>query len=286
MRAELQRALFARYSRLFEKFVDTAFNRQIAYSIDCGDGWFRLIDLLSSILEEFSPDIRAERVTSLNGSLVYLISGGPNLGELGAVVAAQFFSSRVCETKGIPIHDLTWNSSGGSMKPACKERLGEAHELKDRLPEIDKKCSAEMGHLTDIQEGPGSASGSIAGFLGHKYGLPTACVVDVPSSLFNLTDCALAAIERILNPGRLNMPRPGRLPISRVAFSTGSGLSITLNQGASISAAERELTYKSRVHLPDNTDLSSVLLESRITAEIAMLNMFIARISLYGDLMT
>lgn len=112
MKKELEDQLHLDYPRLYATKI----------SLDCGDGWFALIDLLSSHLEEYILDlpkdldnqIHVEQCKEKYGGLrFYLTHETPKM--QGAISLAEGLSLRTCEKCGHPGR----SRNGGWIKTLC-----------------------------------------------------------------------------------------------------------------------------------------------------------------------
>lgn len=113
MNKELQQRLFDRYPEIFK---DRALPEQqscMARGIECGDGWYHLLDQLCAWLqnltdEEGCPQVVARQVKSKFGGLrfYYRLEGDqsePCAAMIrGAISFASIFAESVCERCGAP----------------------------------------------------------------------------------------------------------------------------------------------------------------------------------------
>lgn len=86
MKPELQKKLIGKYPKLFKGF----------FIIECGDGWYKLLDRLCSKL---GPTIRATRVREKFGTLRFYYEGG-DVDDFDQVHLAECRSARICEVCG------------------------------------------------------------------------------------------------------------------------------------------------------------------------------------------
>jgi len=107
MRSDLQQKLFADYPAIFAQ-KDLPMNQTaMCWGIDCGDGWYDLIDTLCSSIQQHIkygnnvPQVEAVQVKEKFGGLRFYIDGGDD--EInGMIRMAEAMSYRICETCGCP----------------------------------------------------------------------------------------------------------------------------------------------------------------------------------------
>ena len=124
-----------RDKQLCEKYPELFINRNnkesrepIAWGIDCGDGWYDIVDLLCANIQhevrnysydksaeensEFQP--RVSQIKEKFGSLRFYISGG-NDRIRGMIAMAESLSFRTCEGCGLPGQ----KRAGGWIRVLC-----------------------------------------------------------------------------------------------------------------------------------------------------------------------
>ena len=73
----------------------------LSFGIECGDGWYNLVDYLLSAIHERQPEVKIEQIKEKFGSLrVYIDSGSGDVFDL--IDAAEAISARTCELCGEP----------------------------------------------------------------------------------------------------------------------------------------------------------------------------------------
>lgn len=106
VRKELGDLLCDKYPKIFaERHMDTS-SSCMGWGLDCGDGWFDIIDTLCANLQSMTdrnaaPQVVAKQVKEKFGNLCFLYSGGNEV-TFGMVMLAQSMSVRVCEMCGGP----------------------------------------------------------------------------------------------------------------------------------------------------------------------------------------
>ena len=71
------------------------------WGFECGDGWYTLIDELSSCIVAYKHDVVADQVKEKFGQLRFYITGGDRYID-GMITLAEHMSARVCEQCGKP----------------------------------------------------------------------------------------------------------------------------------------------------------------------------------------
>ena len=109
MKKELQNKLFNKYPKIFAQKDLSIRESCMPWGIECGDGWFWLIDQLCSSIEchlkncEFNkmrvPQVEATQVKEKFGGLCFYYQGGDNVIE-GMVTMAENMSCSICERCG------------------------------------------------------------------------------------------------------------------------------------------------------------------------------------------
>ncbi len=135
MRRQLQNQLFEKYQDLLDKPA-------MRWGIQCGDGWFDILDKLFALLEyrngqaakndkesEFKP-LRIYCVKEKYGTLRVKTVNKDSFSD-GAISMAEAMSSRVCEECGVP--GVT--SLNGWMSTLCEEHQKDKSERWARVQE-------------------------------------------------------------------------------------------------------------------------------------------------------
>lgn len=113
MTPELDQKLCASYPKIFVNRDNKGAHHPIAWGIECGDGWYQLLDVLcrniqhhidwksKSLGPEESEDLQpvAMQVKEKFGGLRFYCSGGDDTTE-GMIRFAESFSFKVCESCG------------------------------------------------------------------------------------------------------------------------------------------------------------------------------------------
>jgi len=107
MKKELDEKLCAKYPKIFvDRHADMR-STAMCWGIECGDGWYWLIDQLCNTIQRYINDnqhlqiaqVVAEQVKEKYGGLRFYFRGGDNLIE-GMVWLAEHLSLHICETCG------------------------------------------------------------------------------------------------------------------------------------------------------------------------------------------
>lgn len=136
MKTELQKKLFDKYPRLF-KDKDLPMNQTcMCWGLECGDGWYEILDMLGHAIEEhfknekrnaeyskdskFSEEYfpRASQVKEKFGTLRFYTTYCEDYVD-GAIRMAELMSAVTCEKCGNP--GDVGNNSVGWIATLCKE---------------------------------------------------------------------------------------------------------------------------------------------------------------------
>ena len=106
MKAELQKSLCDKYPKIFVDVGGDPVETCMAWGIECGDGWFGLLDSLCHFLQfqtdyNAAPQVVAEQVKEKFGGLRFYVRGG-NEFTAGAITFAENLSGTICEVCGAP----------------------------------------------------------------------------------------------------------------------------------------------------------------------------------------
>jgi hypothetical protein len=96
----------------------------MCWGIECGDGWFNLIDNLCDLLQWDSdhnkyPQIEAVQVKEKFGTLRFYVNG-TNLQQEGMISFAEYLSGSICERCG-SMEDVS--QTNGWIVTLCKKCL-------------------------------------------------------------------------------------------------------------------------------------------------------------------
>ena len=134
MSPELERKLTEKYPELYDYRSEDGKSSEIShYGFSHGDGWFNIIDCLSSTIagimnnhpgkrhltrEEFNEkvQVRVAQVKEKFGTLRFYVNNG-NSEVNAAITMAEAMSARICEHCGSPGHPRR----GGWVKTRCDE---------------------------------------------------------------------------------------------------------------------------------------------------------------------
>lgn len=97
MSPELEKIFFEKYPALYKKDI-------LPFGIECGDGWFMLIDQLSQHIDSYRdsnnvPPVTVTQVKEKFGGLRFYITGGDNFVD-GLIAFAETLSYKICENCG------------------------------------------------------------------------------------------------------------------------------------------------------------------------------------------
>lgn len=102
MKADLEQRLLERFPRLFGATDDTPLG---CWGIECGGGWFRVVEAAAEVLAARSrvsgETVQASQIKEKFGSLRFYYYGGDDFAS-GAIEAAEMASIRTCEVSGAP----------------------------------------------------------------------------------------------------------------------------------------------------------------------------------------
>jgi len=118
MRKDLELKLAKKYPNLYQNYGASIYKSPMGWGFTCGDGWYDIIDWLSSILEVIGG-IVAEQVKEKFGSLRFYYSFTNDVSEQLSsavhhlVAEAANRSLSTCETCGKPgelkLNDIKWS---------------------------------------------------------------------------------------------------------------------------------------------------------------------------------
>lgn len=103
MDIKLQKQLYEKYPKIFRQHSLPMTDTCMCWGIECGDGWYSLIDHLCSWLQwsnyNSRPQVEASQVKEKFGGLRFYIDGGDEWQD-GAISFAESISFIICETCG------------------------------------------------------------------------------------------------------------------------------------------------------------------------------------------
>jgi hypothetical protein len=114
--------LFTRYPKIFAEAQLPSEESAMGRGIECGDGWFGLIDALCQYLQEttdrgLEPQIVAIQVKEKLGGLRFYVRGSQaSRSQRGAIAFAELLSQQLCEICG------AWGatiSATGNLRTRC-----------------------------------------------------------------------------------------------------------------------------------------------------------------------
>ena len=104
MKIELQDALFKKYPKIFKQRKYSIKDSCMPWGIECGDGWYGLIDTLCRVIKEYLSfraylNVEAVQVKEKYGGLRFYINGGDDYVD-GLISFAERLSYMTCEQCG------------------------------------------------------------------------------------------------------------------------------------------------------------------------------------------
>ena len=109
MNAELEKQLVKKYPKIFRDYLGDPMATCMAWGIECGPGWFNLLDTLCGSIQsmiDYNPHLNIPQVTASQikekfGTLRFYFYGG-NEYISGMVSFAESMSESICEVCGKP----------------------------------------------------------------------------------------------------------------------------------------------------------------------------------------
>jgi len=141
MKKELQESLFQKYPKIFVQRQLPMSQTCMCWGIECGDGWFKLLDTLCNHLtfnieRNGAPQLEAIQVKEKFGTLRFYIHGGNNE-QYAAIHFAELLSGDICERCG---SNQEVTQTQGWIKTLCKECLDkERNEIQKQSKETTSK---------------------------------------------------------------------------------------------------------------------------------------------------
>ena len=121
MRPELENKLVADYPQLFRNISEGPMVSPMCFGVECGDGWYPLLDETCRLLSRHEPlsGARLVQVKEKYGTLRVYLSHQDDYAD-GVIDMAEALSSRTCEACGQPGKS---NDSGWIMTrcEGCRE---------------------------------------------------------------------------------------------------------------------------------------------------------------------
>jgi hypothetical protein len=106
MTKKLELKLQKKYPKIFKDLYGEPSKTNMAFGIECGDGWYRLIDALCGYIAfnvrvNNMPSVTATQIKEKYGRLCFYYIGGNDHID-GAVCFAEYLSGLICELCGNP----------------------------------------------------------------------------------------------------------------------------------------------------------------------------------------
>lgn len=126
MTEEKDRALVAKYPKLFRDRYGNMMETCMCWGFECGDGWYYLIDNLCKCIQSYidsnhhlegNVQIYVTQVKEKYGTLRFYTTGGDDRVE-GMIWFAEYLSSAICEECGNPGEIVV---KGGWYMTRCPE---------------------------------------------------------------------------------------------------------------------------------------------------------------------
>ena len=121
MSPHLQDILYTKYPKIFRQKDLSMKETAMCWGIDCGDGWFMLLDNLCNCLQHSTdvnkhPQIEAEQVKEKWGALRFYANGDDF--QQGMIQFAEYMSNYICEKCGTT--DDVKQCGGSYIQTLCK----------------------------------------------------------------------------------------------------------------------------------------------------------------------
>jgi len=118
---KLQKQLFKKYPKIFRQKNLPMTQTAMCWGLDCGDGWYWLLDRLCCYLQfqtdkNHMPQVEATQVKEKFGTLRFYYAGGDARAE-HVIDYVEYLSSEVCETCG-STSDVS-QTQGGYVQTLC-----------------------------------------------------------------------------------------------------------------------------------------------------------------------
>ena len=202
MRAELQDLLFERYPSLYGHKNSDGSETLMSWGFSHGDGWFSIIDALSTTLMAIDPDALARQVKEKFGTLRFYASVKIPAAQ-AALRSAEAFSDRICEDTGRPGqlysdsgYYRTLSLEAVEARSNKTDRYGRMHKIK-LVDAAEGEENDWPPRLASLKARLGfSKDEAIAALKAHHAEALAKAKIDVPPRLHDLVDIAVLFISR------------------------------------------------------------------------------------------
>lgn len=103
MKSYLEEKLYKKYPKIFRQRNLSITDTAMCFGIECGDGWYDLIDILCFLLQNSvknnHPQVEAVQVKEKFGGLRFYADNCDEYQE-GLIKFAEYFSNKICEFCG------------------------------------------------------------------------------------------------------------------------------------------------------------------------------------------
>ena len=128
MKQELETKLVKKYPKIFKMVGSSPQESCMAWGMDCGDGWYWLIDQLCKVLQfntdnNKQPQVVAAQVKEKFGGLRFYINSG-STEQFAAIHLAESMSYGICEICGTTENVGQTDGWISSLCPKCAEKNG------------------------------------------------------------------------------------------------------------------------------------------------------------------
>lgn len=136
MNKELQQTLYDKYPKIFRQKDLSPKETSMCWGIECGDGWFLLIDCLCALIQQHCdntklPQIEAEQVKQKFGGLRFYTNHTDGIIDR-VINLFENMSYSVCESCG-STYEVTMTK--GWIRPICKKCLERSKKDYEELME-------------------------------------------------------------------------------------------------------------------------------------------------------
>ena len=228
MRAELQDLHFGRYPSLYRyKNLDGS-ETIMSWGFSHGDGWFSIIDALSTTLMAIDPDALARQVKEKFGTLRFYASVKIPAAQ-AALQAAEAFSDRICEDTGAPGQLYSDSGYYRTLSPEAATARSNEPDRYGRMRKIKRVDRGEGGEndwpprSTSLEARLGfSKEEAIAALKARHAEALAKAKIDVPPRLHDLVDIAVLFISR----GWYRIDNAPLMKIDEIRWTAAEGLII------------------------------------------------------------
>ena len=131
MKQELQAKLYEKYPKIFAQKDLNMRQTAMCWGVECGDGWFWLLDQLCDYLQfnidnNKHPQIEAVQVKEKFGGLRFYINGGTDK-QYEVIHFAENLSNSICEWCGTTKDVSQTEGWVVTLCPECMEKYKEGH---------------------------------------------------------------------------------------------------------------------------------------------------------------